>query len=76
MIGRLDSVWMEDSTTEITRASVDERIEGDLGHAAEMLSALWGIANEDDDTVNEASVTEVPSSTSQTVSRFRFSLPG
>ena len=67
---------MEDSTTEITRASVDERIEGDLGHAAEVLSALWEIANRDDDTVNEASVTETPSSTLPAVRHFRFSLLG
>lgn len=48
-INRLDSIWMGDSTTETTRASVDKMIEGDLGHATEMLSALWEIANEDDD---------------------------
>jgi len=42
---------MEDSTTEMTRASVgkkiDSSIEGDLGHTMDMLSALWEIANND-----------------------------
>ena len=41
---------MKDSTTEATRASLDKMIEGDLGHATEMLSALWEIANENNDT--------------------------
>ncbi|KAF9647695.1 hypothetical protein BDM02DRAFT_3116678 [Thelephora ganbajun] len=44
---------MEDPTTETTRASVDKKIEsfieGDLEHAAEMLTALWEIANKDGD---------------------------
>jgi len=44
---------MEDSTTEATRARVDEKIDsfygGDLEHATEVLSALWDIANKDGD---------------------------
>jgi hypothetical protein len=52
-VDQLASVWMEDSTTETTRASVDKKIdsfvEGDLEHATEMLSALWGIINGDGD---------------------------
>ena len=57
-INRLDSVWMGDSTTETTRASVDKMIEGDLGHATEMLSALWEIANKDEnaETLSNASL--------------------
>ena len=50
---QLAFTWMEDSTTEKTRASVDKMIdsfvEGDLEHATEMLSALWEIANKSGD---------------------------
>jgi hypothetical protein len=60
-IDRLDSVWMEDSTTETTRASVDKKIDGDLGHAMEMLTALWEIAN-------GCEVAKTPSSASPAVS--------
>ena len=46
---QLEFVWMDDSTTEPTRAKVGEKIdsfvEGDLEHATETLSALWEIAN-------------------------------
>jgi hypothetical protein len=42
---------MSNSTAETTHASVDKKIdsfaEGELEHAAEMLSTLWGILNED-----------------------------
>ncbi|KAF9650020.1 hypothetical protein BDM02DRAFT_3128017 [Thelephora ganbajun] len=52
-IEQLGFVWMEDTTTETTRASVDKKIDsfvgGDLEHAAEMLSTLWEIANKDGD---------------------------
>ena len=52
-IDQLAFIWMKDSTTETTRASVDKKIdsffEGDLEHAAETLSALWEIANRDGD---------------------------
>ncbi|KAF9646805.1 hypothetical protein BDM02DRAFT_3118097, partial [Thelephora ganbajun] len=52
-IERLAFIWMEDSTTETTRASVDKKIdsfvEGDLEYATEMLSALWEIANKEGD---------------------------
>ena len=62
---------MEDSTTEVTRAGVNKKIdsfvEGDLDHATEILSALWEIANKGDD------ITVVPPSTSSPVSSF---LPG
>ena len=58
---------MDDSTAEITRASVDKKIEGDLRHAAEILSALWEIANKDDDT-------KIPLNASPVVSHFRFCL--
>ena len=50
---QLASVWMEDSTTETTRASFDQKIDsfvkGELEHAKEMLSALWEIVNKDGD---------------------------
>ena len=52
-VDQLAFVWMEDSTTETTRASVDKKIdsfaEGDLEHATEMLSALLEIVNKDND---------------------------
>ena len=68
---QLAYAWMEDSTTETTRASVDEKVdifaEGDLGYAKEILSALWEIANKDDDT-------KAPANTLSTVSPFLFSL--
>ena len=64
-VSQLASVWMEDSTMEETRASVDKMIDsfgdGDLEHATEMLSALWDIVNEDNDI-------KVPSSGSTSVS--------
>jgi len=42
---------MEDSTTESTCASVGKKIDSSvLGHATEMLTALWEIANNDSDT--------------------------
>ena len=50
-VERLGFVWMEDSTAAMTRASVKTKIKhfakGDLEHATEMLSALWGTANGD-----------------------------
>ena len=68
---QLAYAWMEDSTTETTRASVDEKVdsfaEGDLGYAKEIISALWEIANKDDDT-------KAPANTPSTVSPFEFSL--
>ena len=60
---------MEDSTTETIRASVDKKIdkfvEGELRHAAEMLTALWDIANAGGDV-------EAPAETAFTVSHPRF----
>ena len=56
---------MEDSTTEVTRVSVDKKIddfvEGDLDHATEILSALWEIVGKDGDIT-------APSNTSPAVS--------
>ena len=65
---------MEDSTTEATRTGIDKKIdnfvEGDLEHATEILSALWAIANNDDDI-------KAPSNTPTPVSSVRFCLlPG
>lgn len=49
---QLGYTLVEDST-EATRTSVDKKIntfvQGDLEHAAEMVSALWKIVNEDTD---------------------------
>jgi len=60
---------MEDSTREATLVRVDEKVdsfyEGDLEHAAEVLSALWGIVNKDGDITT-------PSSASPAVSRSLF----
>ena len=71
-IAQLAHVWMEDSTTEATRVSVDKKIDdfvkGDLEHAAESVSALLEIANKTGDIA-------APSNTSPTVSSFRFFLP-
>ena len=50
---QLASVWMDDSTTETTRTSVDEKInsfaKGKLEHASEVLSALFEIVSRDGD---------------------------
>ncbi|KAF9785405.1 hypothetical protein BJ322DRAFT_828370 [Thelephora terrestris] len=50
---QLALVWMEDSKTEVTRASVDQKIdsfvEGGLEHASETIVALLEIASKDDD---------------------------
>jgi len=66
---QLASVWMEDSTTEETRVRIEEKIdsfyEGDLEHAADVLSALWEILNKDGDIT-------APSNTSPAVSLFLF----
>ena len=73
-IDQLASAWMEDSTTEITRAGVNEKInsfvEGDLEHATEVLSALWESVSKDGDIT-------APSNSLPTVSSLRFCpLPG
>lgn len=68
-INQLASVWMEDSTTEATQASVEKKIdsfvEGDLEHATGMLSALWEVVNNDKNI-------GAPSNTSSVVSLSRF----
>ena len=49
---------MEDSTTEVTGITVDQKIdsfaEGGLEHAAEIIVALLEIANKDDDIKSPA----------------------
>jgi len=52
---------MEDSTTETICASIDKKIKEDPGHAIEVFSALWKIANEDDNVANKVHNTETPS---------------
>jgi hypothetical protein len=48
-IGQLAHAVVEDSTMAMTRASIDKKVDsfaqGGLEHAAEVFSALWGIAN-------------------------------
>ena len=70
-IQQLAYIWMGDSTAETIRASVGKKIdsfvEEGLEHATEMLSALWDIANEDDDI-------KVPTNTSSAVSQFQILL--
>ena len=52
-IRQLAFVWMEDSTTEMIRASVEKKIdsfaEGDLEHGTEIILALLDIATKEDD---------------------------
>ena len=66
-VNQLASAWMEDSTTETTRASFDGKIDsffrGELEHATEMLSNLWEIVNKDGDI-------QAPSDTSPAVGPF------
>jgi len=63
---------MEDSTTEVTRTSVDKKIDefvkGDLEHATEILSALWEIVSKDGDI-------KAPSNASPAVSPLQFRFP-
>ena len=70
-VDQLAFTWLENSTTETTRASVDKKIdsfvEGDLEHVTEMLSALWEIVNKDGDV-------KAPTNTPPTVSPLRFRL--
>lgn len=58
---QLAFVWMEDSTTETTRASfdlkVDSFIRGKLEHATQMLTALWEILNKDGDITAPSNAT-------------------
>ena len=60
---------MEDSTTEMIRARVDKKIdrfvEGGLKHATKIISALWEIANKEEDVIASSNITPV-------VSSFRF----
>jgi len=64
-IDQLASVWVDDSTTETTRASFDNKVDsfakGGLKHATETLSTLWRIINRDGEI-------EAPSNTSPAVS--------
>ena len=70
-MGQLTFVLTEDATMEATRARIDEEIDsfyqGNLEHAAEVLSALWEIVNRGGNTTGPPSV-----SPPQAVSRFRF----
>jgi len=68
-IQQLAYVWVEDSTTEATQASVEKKIdnfvEEGLEHATEMLSALWEIVNKDGDI-------KAPENTSSAVRQFQL----
>jgi len=64
-INQLAFVWANNSTTETTRASFDNKVDsfakGELEHATEMLSTLWGI-------INRGGEIKVPLNTSPAVS--------
>jgi len=68
-IQQLAYIWVEDSTTEATQASVEKKIdsfvEEGLEHATEMLSALWEIVNKDGDI-------KAPENTSSAVRQFQL----
>jgi len=68
-IQQLAYIWVEDSTTEATQASVEQKIdsfvEEGLEHATEMLSALWEIVNKDGDI-------KAPENTPSAVRQFQF----
>ena len=70
-IQRLAYIWVEDSTTEATRASVEKKIdsfvEEGFEHATEMLSTLWEIVNKDGDI-------KAPENTSSAVRRLQLCL--
>ena len=70
-IEQLAYVWVEDSTTEATRASVEKKIddfvEEGLEHATEMLCALWEIVDREGDVT-------APVDASPTVSPFHVYL--
>ena len=70
-IQQLAYIWVEDSTTEATQASVEKKIdsfvEEGIEHATEMLSALWEIVNKDGDV-------KAPTNTSSAVSLFQICL--
>ena len=65
-VAQLAYLWVGD-TTEAIRKSVEKKIdsfsEGDLGHATEMISALWKVANKDGKVA-------APTSTPSAVSSF------
>ena len=67
-VQQLAYVWVEDSTT-ATGTSIEEKIDafvqGDLEHAAEMVSELWKIVNGDEDV-------KAPSNTAPAVSPLRI----
>jgi hypothetical protein len=50
-VAQLASAWLDNPMPETTRTSFRKKIEsfakGELEHAAEMLSTLWGIINKD-----------------------------
>ena len=61
-IDQLTSVWVNNSMTEEIRASFRNKVnsftQGELKHATEMLSTLWGVINRDGEI-------KAPSNTSQ-----------
>ena len=59
--------------TETTRTGVEKKIEGDLGHATETLSALWEIATEGGDTTNKVDDAQTPLKVSPAVSHLQWS---
>jgi len=70
-IQQLAYIWVQDSTTEATQASVEKKIDSFVeeghNHATEMLSALWEIVNKDGDI-------KAPKKTSSAVRQFQLCL--
>ncbi|KAF9785433.1 hypothetical protein BJ322DRAFT_830356 [Thelephora terrestris] len=66
-VEQLAYTWVEDST-EATRTSIEKKVdsfvEGDLEHAAEMVSTLWKMVNKDGDI-------KAPSNTSPTTTQVK-----
>ena len=65
-VDQLAYIWVGDSTEAIRTAvekKVDSFVEGDLEHAAEAISALWTMVNQDGEI-------KAPTSTSSPVSPF------
>ena len=70
-VEQLALIWVED-WSEATHASIEKKIdsfvEGDLEHATETISGLWGVVKRDGDI-------EAPPSTSSAVSLLRVCIP-
>jgi len=70
-VDQLVSVWMNNSTAMTTRISFNSNFDsfpkGELGHATEMLSTLWGVINRDGEIKTPSNISS-PLNTSSAVS--------